>query len=399
MTDDDTAADGGYGPPPYDQWPQAQPYDQWARIRAEGGVVELPPSPSDESAKAFYVANHAQGDRVLRDGSTFSATINADSMGPFMGELILGMDGDEHRRYRALVAHAFRRSALERWRRDLIEPVVGHLLDDIVDRGRADLVADLTTKYPVQVICGIVGVPVEDHDQFHAWSEKINFGPLDPEAGLAASQAMHDYLQPLVAERRANPTDDLLSELVHAEIDGVGLDDAKLYGFLRLLLPAGAETTFNLMGSCLLVLATHAEHCDRLDGDRTLVAPFIEEALRWESSVTMVARRATVDTELGGCPIPAGATVTVLTGAADRDETRWADGSRFDPTREPTPHLAFGTGAHQCLGMHLARDELTVGINAVLDRLPNLRLDPDQPAPTISGYAFRGPLSLPVIFG
>ena len=386
-----------YGPPPYDEWDDAQPYPVWAHARAHCPVIETPgndwaPVPS------FATTTFADADRVLRDAATFSASINAESMGPYMGELMLGMDGDEHRRYRALVAHAFRRSALERWRSELIEPVVHRLLDGFAPRGSADLVAELTSKYPVQVICGIVGVPLEDHEQFNEWAMAINYGPLSPEAGRAASQAMVDYLAPLVAARREEPTGDLLSELVHAEIDGERLTDGRLYGFLRLLLPAGAETTFRAFGSCLLALLGHPEVFERVRADRSLIPAVIEETLRWESSVTMVSRIATVDTEIGGCPVAAGSPVTVYNGSASHDETRWAEPEEWDIDREPMAHLAFGTGAHQCLGMHLARLELEIGLTAVLDRFPDLRLDPDAPHPDIRGYAFRGPPTLPVVF-
>jgi cytochrome P450 len=383
--------------PPYHEWGEAQPYDMWAAARRLGPVVETPgndwvPLPS------FSTTTFADADRVLRDPDTFSATINAEAMAPFMGELLLGLDGDEHRQYRSLVAQAFKRSSIERWKPELVDTVLTRLLDDIAPTGRADLVATLTSKFPVQVICGIVGVPLEDHDRFNGWAEKINYGPLDPEAGLAASAAMVEYLDPLVADRRARPTGDLLSELVHAEVDGERLSDARLFGFLRLLLPAGAETTYRVFGSALLAIARDPALRDRLHADRTMVATLIEETLRWETSVTMVSRRATVDTEIGGVPVGAGCPVTVYNGAANRDPGRWDEPDDFDIDREPVAHLAFGTGPHQCLGMHLARVELDAGINAVLDRLPDVRLDPDAPAPTIAGYAFRGPTALPVVW-
>lgn len=384
-------------PPPYEEWGSAQPYPQWAEARRRCPVIETPPT-AWSPLPSFATTTFADGDRVLRDHDTFSATINAESIGQFMGELILGMDGDEHRRYRNLVAHAFRRSSIERWEDELLGPIVNRLLDDIAPLGRADLVASVTSRYPVQVICGIVGVPMEDHEQFNEWADKVNHGPLDPEAGMAAATAMTDYLEPLIEARRSEPEGDLLSELVHAEIDGERLTDGKLHGFLRLLLPAGAETTFRVFGSCLLALLTHPEALDRVRHDRGLVPSVIEETLRWETSVTMVSRRATVDTEIGGCPVPAGAPVTVFNGSANRDERRWDHTDQWDLDRDPLPHLAFGTGRHQCLGMHLARVELEVGINAVLDRLPDLRLDPEAPAPVVAGYAFRGPPSLPVVF-
>ena len=389
-----------YSVPPYDQWDFAQPYEQWDHARLHRPVVrEEGISYTDKPAlPRFTLTSWDDADQVLRDWRTFSASINAEVMRPYMGELMLGLDGDEHRRYRNLVAYAFRRSTLERWRAELVEPVIERLLDDIAPAGRAELVAQVTSKFPVQVICGIVGVPTTDHEQFNDWAVRINYGPLYPEEGRAASQAMRDYLEPLVEARRIEPTGDLLSELVHAEIDGARLTDEKIYGFLRLLLPAGAETTYRAFGSCLLALLDRPDAMARVRADRSLVPPAVEETLRWETSVTMVARRVATDTDIGGCPVPAGSSVSVINGSASRDEARWDDPDEWKLDREPQQHMAFGTGPHQCLGMHLARMELEVGINAVLDRLPNLRLDPAAEPPAISGYAFRGPATLPVLF-
>ena len=394
----DTGMD--FSVPPYDDWDSAQPYEQWARARRHCPVWRQEGiSFTDEPAlPGFTITSWGDADRVLKDWRTFSASINAEVMEPYMGELMLGLDGDEHRRYRNLVAYAFRRSTLERWRGELIEPVINDLLDGIAPAGRADLVAQVTSKFPVQVICGIVGVPTEDHEQFNEWSIKINYGPLYPDEGRAASQAMRGYLEPLVDARRTEPAGGLLSELVHAEIDGIRLTDEKIYGFLRLLLPAGAETTYRAFGSCLLALLDRPEAMARVRANRSLVPAAVEETLRWETSVTMLARRAAADTEIGGCPVPAGSSVSIINGSASRDENRWDDPGEWDLDREPQQHMAFGTGPHQCLGMHLARMELEVGINAVLDRLPNLRLDPGAEHPVISGYAFRGPLELPVLF-
>jgi len=393
-------AEMDYSPPPYDQWDLAQPYEQWNHARQHCPVIreEGFSFTEDPALPRFTVTTFQDADEVLRDWRTFSASINGQVMRPYMGELMLGLDGDEHRRYRNLVAYAFRRSTLERWRGGLVELVIEQLLDDIAPAGRAELVAQVTSRFPVQVICGIVGVPTEDHEQFNEWAVRINYGPLSPEEGRAASQAMRDYLEPLVEARRTGPTGDLLSELVHAEIDGARLTDEKIYGFLRLLLPAGAETTYRAFGSCLLALLERPEAMARVRADRSLVPAAVEETLRWETSVTMVARVAATDTEIRGCPVPSGSTVSVINGSASRDEARWDHPGQWNLDREPQRHMAFGTGPHQCLGMHLARMELEVGINAVLDRLPNLRLDPAAEPPTISGYAFRGPMSLPVLY-
>jgi cytochrome P450 len=249
------------------------------------------------------------------------------------------------------------------------------------------------------VICGIAGVPLEDSAQFAQWAEEINSGPLAPERGHRASSAMVEYLRPLVEARRAESTGDFLSDLVHSEVDGERLSDDKIYGFLRLLLPAGGETTFRVMGNALLALLMHPAELEKVYVDRDLVAEVIEETLRWETSVTMVSRVATVDTDVAGCPIASGSPVGVLTGSANRDETRWDDADEWKLGRPVQHHLAFGTGPHQCLGMHLARLELRVGLNEILDRLPNLRLDSDGvDSAVIEGYAFRGPRALPVTF-
>ncbi|HEX6311305.1 MAG TPA: cytochrome P450 [Acidimicrobiia bacterium] len=378
-------------------WSTTQPYPAWAAARAKCPVLHFEEGSAD-GGEGYQITRFADAEAALRDWKTFSSSINARHIGQYMGELILAMDGQEHRAYRNLVAHAFRASALERWDGELVAPTINRLVDDIAPRGRADLVDAITSKYPVQVICGLVGVPLDDSARFHQWAEEINTGPLDPPRGMAASQAMRDYLTPIVEDRRREPRDDLISDLVTAEIDGHQLTDEKIYGVLRLLLPAGAETTFRVMGNALVALLTHPDELRCVVADRELIPAVIEETLRWETSVTQVSRVTTRAVEVAGCPIPAGASVGVVTGSANRDEARYDDPGEWRLDRPPAPHLAFGTGPHQCLGMHLARLELRTGLNTILDRLPNLRLDPDAPATVIEGYAFRGPTSLPVVF-
>ena len=374
-----------------------QPYAIWERARHECPVFHTERSGTSDRP-SYHVTRYEDVERVLRDGKTFSSSINAEHIGQYMGELILAMDGSEHRAYRNLVAHAFRASALERWDTELIRPTITRLLDAIVPAGRGDLTRDITSKYPVQVICGLVGVPLEDSAQFHHWAELINTGPLHPDEGHAASRAMREYLEPIVEDRRDNPRDDLISDLVHAEIEGHQLTDEKIYGFLRLLLPAGAETTYRVMGNALVALVTHPDTMARVVADRSLLPAVIEETLRWETSVTQVSRVAVTETEVGGRPVEAGAGVSVITGSANRDESRYDAPEEFRIDRPPQNHLAFGTGQHQCLGMHLARLELRVGLDEILSRLPNLRLDPDAPPPVIQGFAFRGPDAIPVVF-
>jgi cytochrome P450 len=371
-------------------------YGFWTECRRDQPVVDVGSEAMDRPM--WMVTRHEDVEAVLRDPDRFSSRINNETMGPVMGTLILGMDGDEHRRYRSLVAQAFRPSALARWEEELIRPIINELLDDLAPKGRGDLVEDITSRYPVQVIAGVLGVPVSDHEQFHKWAVEISIGPEDYSVSMPASVAMREYLEPIVADRRAQPREDLVSDIVTAEVDGRRLSDEHVYGFLRLLLPAGAETTYRVMGSSLLAILTHRGLKERVMSDPSSLDGVIDEVLRWETSVTMVNRETNEPVEIAGVEVPKGASVVCCTGSANHDESRYEDAENFDPDRDPKPHLAFGTGRHQCLGMHLARLELRVGILAVLDRLPNLRLDPDAPPVGVEGIAFRSPPRLQVLF-
>ena len=373
-----------------------QPHEMWKERRATCPVQSIG-RPTGER-ETFMVMRHDDVEAVLRDPATFSSAIHHEMMGPVMGETMLGMDGQEHRDHRDLVAKAFRASALERWGTELIEPAIQELLDRIAPTGRADLVRDVTSQYPVQVIAGIVGIPVSDYARFQDWADGITSIAVDPERAMRSSDELIEYLLPIVEDRRANPRDDLVSDLVTAEVDGKHLTNDRILAFLRLLLPAGAETTFRALGNCFVALLTHPDVLARVVADRSLIAPVIEETLRWETSVTIVTRNATTDTEIAGCPIPAGAALMLMTSSSNHDESTYEHSDEFDIDRPPQNHLFFGTGRHQCLGMHLARLEMRIGINAVLDRLPGLRLDPDAPPPTIEGFAFRSPPSIPVLF-
>jgi cytochrome P450 len=213
---------------------------------------------------------------------------------------------------------------------------------------------------------------------------------------MVASRTLWNYLLPHVTARRSEPRDDVISRLVTGTIEGSGLTDDEVISFLRLLIPAGAETTARLIGSMLFALLVERERFERVREDRSLIHWAIEETLRWETPVVFVAREATQDTEIAGVPIPAGNLVSAIIGSANRDETRFADPDRFDLDRRDERHLSFGFGRHFCLGSHLARLEARTALGALLDRLPRLRLDPDAPPPAITGLAFRSPRTLPV---
>jgi cytochrome P450 len=351
------------------------------------------------SDRVPYVAlSFAAVQQVLKDGETFSSSGYADSIGLVMGHSILEMDEPEHHRYRSLVQQAFTRKAMERWERDLVTPVVDGLIDQFAERGSAELVRELFFPFPVHVIAGMLGLPQEGLAQFHAKAVELITITVDIERGLGASQWLYDYFAAVIADRRLEPRDDVISVLVQAELDGQQLTDDEIIAFLRLLLPAGAETTYRSSSNLMFGLLTNPDQLAALRDDRSLMQQAIEEGLRWEPPLTGIGRTATRDVEIEGVVIPAGSPVAVEMASANRDPARWDDPDAFDIHREMQTHMSFAHGPHTCLGMHLARMETTVALNRVLDRLPNLRLDPAADDVFISGMAFRAPNQLPVLF-
>ncbi|SON60510.1 Cytochrome P450 107B1 [Mycobacterium simulans] len=335
---------------------------------------------------------------VLTHPDTFSSSIYDRIMGPVMGRTLLELEGAEHRASRALVSPSFRAALLERWRSELVEVVVHELIDRFAARGRAELVREFTFAFPVQVIARMMGLPRADYPRFQRLSIELLNVVYDWDRGIAASASLKEYFGEVLAARRRNPQDDLISTLAESEIDGARLTDDEIFAFLLLILPAGVETTYRSSGNLLVALLSEPALLDTVRTNRGMVRGAIEEGLRWEPPITSVVRRAVVDCKLGGIAIPSGTTVNVSVAAANRDPRRYPDPDRFDPSRKNVAHLTFGGGPHLCLGMHLARMETTVALNALLDRLPDLRLDPNAPAPRIVGRACRSPAAIPVEF-
>lgn len=336
--------------------------------------------------------------QVLRDNETYSSVVYADITEIVMGRTILQMDEPEHKKIRDLVASSFRSKMLARWEEELVAVVVNELVDSFVEQGRTDLVRSVTFNFPVQVIARILGLPLVDYPRFQRWALELTSVSANWERGVAASEALRDYFAEVMEDRRARPGDDLISDLVRAEVDGEHLTDEEIYSFLRLLLPAGVETTYRASGSLMFALLNDRPQLDALYKDRSLFAQAFEEVVRWEPPVTVILRRAVKDTELAGVAVEKGADIALMIGAANRDERKYTDPDRYDMFRSQRQHVGFGFGVHVCLGMHLARMESRIAINTLFDRLGPFTLDPDADPPHIEGLAFRSPLSLPVVF-
>ena len=287
---------------------------------------------------------------------------------------------------------------MERWEQEVVAPIIARRIDAFEARGAADLVREFTFPFPIEVIAAMLGLPEEDLPEFHRMAVELISIAADPERGLLASQGLRDYFAVQLEQRRSRPREDLISMLAAAELDGAKLTDDEIFAFLRLLLPAGAETTYRSSSNLLFGLLSNPDQLEALRADRSLMRRTIEEGLRWEAPLISISRTTARDVEVCGTSIPEGSRIMVCVGAGNRDPARWTDPDRFDIGREAKPHIAFATGPHTCLGLHLARMETRAALDALLDRLPGLRLDPSAEDIHITGLAFRAPRSLPVLF-
>ncbi len=340
--------------------------------------------------------------RVMRDHETFPSGSIREFMSVVMGPYpLVGMDEPEHRRLRALVAQAFRARVLVHWDEDLVVPVVDEMIDAFAARGEAELVSEFTYHYPAQVIAAILGLPREDHAFFHPRALAVINVAVRPEEGILASEELREYFAGIMDERRAHPGSDIISELTTAELDGERLGDEEIFSFLRLLLPAGAETTYRATGSFLYGLLTNPEQFAALAADRELMPQAIEETIRWEGPLLITSRECAADTDVAGVTIPRAASSPSTSAPPTTTRPAGSAPTSFDIFRAPQPHIAFGHGVHMCLGMHLARMEMATAVNRLLDRCPNLRPDPDRwdaDDVHIHGERFRSPTTLPVVF-
>ncbi|MBL7494779.1 cytochrome P450 [Frankia sp. CNm7] len=382
------------------------PYPVWHELRAraavhEGTVHRLTGYPGEAMFQGlpfpdrphFSVFGFEACDAAFRDSETFaSSPVAINPIGDDVGVMnsMLSMGGDQHRRYRALVQPSFVPAKAKWWIVNWIQETVQDLVDRIAGDGRAELNTDFCAAIPVLTITGSFGVPV---DQALVIRESLR----DPAAVVR-------ILAPIVAARRESPSDDLISVLVQAELkeaDGTThtLSDAEIYSFAILLLTAGSGTTWKQMGITLTALLQRPEVLAAVREDRTLLKACVEESVRWLPTDPMFSRHVTRDVDFYGTTLPKGSVLHMCLGAAGRDPERWDRPDEFDPYRPLKRSLGFGGGPHICLGMHLARAEITTGINALLDRLPNLRLDPDAEQPRYVGLYERGATEIPVLFG
>jgi cytochrome P450 len=379
------------------------PHPKWRELRESGpvhvgtmhGLCEVPDElywhglPEAERPH-FSAFSYAACDQAHRNPDIYASSPSAaeSNLAGFESSMLM-MGGAQHRRYRGLVQPSFVPAKAQWWIGKWIDETVHALIDSFVDHGQAELNVDFCAAIPVLTITGSFGIDVAD--------------ALDVREALRDPSKTAEILAPIVEARRRDPQDDLISVLTEAELtdeDGTHrLSDEEISTFAHLLLSAGSGTTWKQMGTTIAALLRRPDLLDAVRADRSLLRGAIEESLRWEPTDPMFSRWVTEDTELCGTTIPKGAVLHLGLGPANRDPERWDDPDEYDPGRPLKPALGFGGGPHICLGMHVARAEMSVGIGALLDRLPNLRLDPDAAPPEVIGFYERGVMEIPVVFG
>jgi cytochrome P450 len=381
----------------------ATPYPLLKELRAQAPVHAGWPemgmvANSGDGPQTFTAYSFDTVKAIFTDNITFSTRCYEDIVRPLQGPTILEMQEPEHAVYRKLHEFAFARSSMKRWDAELVGPLVENTIAKFKEAKRADLVDAVFMPIPVRVIAALLGLPDSDVLHFHRLAIDLLGFRGDMDCAMRASAKMKEYFIGILADRRKAPRDDMVSILAASEVNGVKMSDEQIYGFMRNLLPAGAETTSRSTASLAFALLTHPDQLDAVRDDRSLLPQAIEEGIRWETPLLNFMREVTCDTEIGGVQVPKGATMMLSLGSANHDETRWEDAEKFDIFRERKPHIGFAHGAHVCLGMHLARLESMKIFNALFDELSNLRLDPDAPPPYITGTMFRSPPRLDVVW-
>lgn len=377
-------------------WYAADPHEVWTWMRREAPVYY------DEASDVWGIARYDDVLAIEKDAVTFSSRRAPRPHGNAL-PMMISMDNPEHQRRRSLVSRGFtpRRVAQHE---QTVERLCRTILDKVCERGECDFVWDVAAPLPLLLIADLLGFEPEVHDDLLAWSDDliratdVNMTPEIATRGANAMLAFRECQMEVIAQRRAEPRDDLISTLCQATVECEVLDDESILNETLLILIGGDETTRHVITCGALALMERPDQAAVLAGDDNLVVTGIEELLRWVSPVKNMARTATRDVEARGQRIREGDQLILFYPSANRDEDVFADADRLDVTRDPNPHLAFGFGPHFCLGASLARLELRVMFREVLRRLPDLRLAGGDPLPFRHSNFISGPEAMPVEF-
>lgn len=371
----------------------------------------VPTNAGLQTRPTYAVFQYQDVMNVLKDANTFTSGFILEGMGKVWdGLMILGMDGEAHRKVRALLQPAFMPENVNKWRPKIDRVVREDFITPLLPNKKADLM-EMGLNFPVRAMYALVGFPEDNPDQYNQYAvwalSMLAANQLDKakaEEGrriaAIAVKSLYDALMEQVKRRRAEGAtgDDLITRLMNAEYEGHKLDDHEVATFARSLLPAAGETTTRTFSAAMTFLLTIPGLLERVRNDRNLVPKLIDEAVRFEPSSTFKVRETSADVQIGDVTIPKGSFVQCMVASANRDESAFENPDVFNIDRRQKPSFGFGFGPHMCIGQFVAKLELNCAINGILDLMPNVRLDPEQPAPLIEGAHLRGAKNVHVIW-
>lgn len=379
------------------QFPGQELHDTLTRFRDSGPVVQT----RFMSMPAYAITRYGPLLEAFRDGQRFPPErIYQMMFEPICGQTFQTMTGRDHLIRRRLATPAFRADAVRRQDEREIITLANELIDELPRDGAADFAEGFTQRFPFLIISRLLGVPRVREREFHGWARALLRFAEDHSRAVAANAELTAYLQPIVESRRAEPRDDIISDLVKAEVDGKRFTDEEVLSHIRLIFSAGAGTVHDAMGNLFYHLLSRPALWDRVKRDPGVRAGTVEELLRFEPSVPVLPRTsASTPIELAGVEIPPNSFMLFAIASANRDERFFADPHAFKVDRPPKPIVTtFGPGPRACPGMHLARKELALVLDVVAERMPEMRLL-DRTASLPTGAVMRGPEKLPIAIG
>jgi cytochrome P450 len=378
---------------------ERDPYPAYARLRADEPVSWV------ESVGLWLVTRWDDVGHIIKTPELFTAETEPSTLNRTFGKNLLGSEGPYHQRIRSIIQPWFRNQAIGHFPDEVIAPVAGELIDAFATRGEVELASEFAEPLSVKVLKRATGIgDAVDDETLRRWFHELALGAANFErdegkqqVADAASEEVNQTVQPILDRLEDAPNDTLLSSMLHTEIDGERLSREEIQSNLKVMIVGGLQAAGDLIALSTWALVSHPEQAKRVATDLDLVSQAIEEGARWYSPVGTSTRQTTRDSELAGVRLEKGALVAAVLSSANRDERHWEDPDRYDIDAHRRPHLAFAGGAHVCVGALLGRHEARTALRLLLERLPNLRVDPDRPA-SISGWEFRSPEHMHLIF-
>jgi cytochrome P450 len=377
---------------------EADPYPIYQRLRDEAPVCWV------ESVGLWLVTRWDDVEEVDLNPDIFTGETDPSTVNRTFGKNLLGSEGAYHGRIRSVIEPAFRPGSVRPYAGEVIEPIARDLLEGFADRGEAELMHEFAEPLSVRTLQRVLGLEEVPVATLMRWFEQLGIGAsnfeFDPEKQAvadAASAEVNDTVLGILDRLRDAPNDSILSRMLHSEVEGERLTPEEICSNLKVMIVGGMQEPGDLVGIAMWALASHPDQAAEVKADENLVKPAVEESLRWHSPVGTSTRQTTRATSLAGVDLEPGALIAAVVASANRDDRHWPDPDRFDIHRKDGANLAFAIGSHHCVGSWLARYESRAAVRVLLERLPNLRLDPERPI-ELRGWEFRRPVHLHVLW-